>query len=172
MSSKRLRSERRLSVDVSAAVHEKLKEEKKLRKLSSIDEVLKGGFVGLDSSSPGDRAKKQASAPADEEENNAGKEKLPQIMRASQLIRNHKALHYYTGLRILSFRWLLKELSEAVRFLSFFVYRSLPGPGEVAAFFSGLYVTFISHAVHTVRQKVSSCPWRGKIKQGLPKTMR
>lgn len=172
MSSKRLHPERRLSVDVSAAVHKKLKKEKKLRNLSSIDQVLQGGFVGLDSSPPGDRAKKQASAPADEEENNAGKEKLPQVMRASQLVRNHKALHYYTGLRILSFRWLLKELSEAVRFLSFFLPCSLRGPGETAAFFSGLYVTFISHAVHIVQQKVSSCPWRGKIEQGLPKTAR
>ena len=101
-------------------------EELKKRKLdgshSSIDQVIRAVFGNSSVAAQAIAQVPKVPVWDEEDENDDGKTRLPQKMFSSQVVRNVKALKYYTGLSQLTYKWVLKAMRNAVRFSSFFAF--------------------------------------------------
>lgn len=117
---KRGRVEKPVTIEVSKWMKEKLKEMKSDLKLKNMDAVLRDIVKRRPLSRQDPAAFNLEKNNADGEEEDDGKTPLPQTMFASTLVKNVKALKYYTGLSVLAFKWVSQALEKAVLFFIFF----------------------------------------------------
>lgn len=117
---KRGRVEDPVKIEVSAETQKELKKIKWDQGLRNMDLVLRELLERPSRLKQAPVAIDGEEEDVDEEEQDDGKTPLPQMMFASQVVRNVKALRYYTGLSIIAFKWVSKALEKAVIFFFFF----------------------------------------------------
>lgn len=110
------------SIEVSREMWEELKKRKLDGSYSSVDQVIRAVFGNSSVAAQAIAQVPKVPVWDEEDENDDGKTRLPQKMFSSQVVRNVKALKYYTGLSQLMYKWVLKAMRNAVRFSSFFAF--------------------------------------------------
>lgn len=89
-----------------------------------------------------------------EEDEDDGKTPLPQKMFSSELIRNVKALRYYTGLTILTYKWVLSAMRSAVRTFFFFAHLWCGPTGASLVLCTSPSDVFLTHTLHLACQRL------------------
>lgn len=114
MSSKRVREDKATTIKVTSATKDEVKKRKNSLGLRSAEDVIQDLLqTSLHRVAPDDAV--AGSLGDDAEENVMQKnERLPQRMHHSELVKNAKAVRYYTGLHFGAYLWLQKTLSAEV----------------------------------------------------------